>query len=219
MTTQTKMYDLSEMLNLYETTVQGTFQIHGTRKDALRLARQAIQQKYPEIKTTNIGSNILIARFWKKTQSIIRKYYPSTLPLQPTSNVGAHGVRPDTNASDVRAHSVVPNAMRPDAVPNSPRYSGPQSFEHVFLSWIAKNDYIPTDQFLLTFLPGLDQDTITKAAAAAMKLGYRFQQGNTGFLVTKRPAPINSEVAEIKSQVAALISRLDKLTGNSNLFR
>ena len=219
MTTQTKMYDLSEMLNLYETTVQSTFHIHGTRKDALRLARQAIQQQYPDIKNTNLGSNTLVARFWKQTQTIIRKYYPrvvpNALPLQSTSDV--------PNASDVRAHSVVPNAMRPDAmrpdaVPNASVVPNAVSFERRFLSWIDQNDFVPFNSCLMAFT-GLENDVISKAFRSAYEQGYDFHRTAFGFRVTKRPDPINTQVDELKAQFTALISRLEKLTGNSNLVQ
>ncbi len=226
MTTQTKMYDLTEMLNLYETTVQSTFQIHGTRKDALRLARQAIQQQYPDIKKTNLGSNILVARFWKQTQTIIRKYYPKHLPQQSPSTVPTASsvraqsgvptaVRPTPDASSVRAHGVRPiDSTAPTTIASD--VSIANTFERRFFTWIEQVDFVPNQSCLMHFIPGLNRLIIADVFRSARDQGYEFQSMAFGYTVTKRPEPINTQVDEIKAQFTALISRLEKLTANSN---
>lgn len=204
MTTQTKLpieeHSLAAMLSEYETAIQTSYRSRCSRREAIKTARQALYRRYPNLVRQNLATNPQIASFWKRTQTIVRKYYNPVIELPQAAVLPQAAGLPQATALPE------PAATTPTVAPN-----WTTSFITRYLDWITKHDWVPTDQFLLAFVPGLDQNTINKAAKAAINDGYRFEQIETGYRITTRPSAKDAEVASIKKQVAELNARLSAL--------
>ncbi len=201
MTTQTKLpieeHSLAAMLSEYETAIQTSYRTRSSRREAIKTARQALYRRYPNLVRQNLATNPQIASFWKRTQTIVRKYYNPAAVLPQIATL------PESAAT-------IPDTVS-NVIPSPGKVGEVATFTTRYLDWITKHDFVPTDQFLLAFVPGLDQNTINKAAKAAINDGYRFEQIETGYRITARPSAKDAEVASIKKQVAELNARLSAL--------
>ena len=196
----TTEYSVDEMLRFYEETVKENAKTEPAKKKAARLAKWALEEKYPGNIFSSGASLAITGTFWNKAKDILIKYYPSVFTPPAVSQYRFEAPEAD--------HEITPNSKK-------------KSFSRIMLE-LAATGFIPNLEVIKVFLNGDTPSPRSFAAAVSnlKKSNYLTEKNAFGYEVIlvapketeeeKRQRIFNEKLAEIQKRHEADIEELKK---------